>query len=249
CEVVSHQAAIPSGQRALDAPLATHEANVTGTLVLLEGARRAGVRRLVYAASSSAYGDAEVLPKREDMPARSLSPYALQKYASEVYCAQYAGLFGLQTVALRYFNVFGPRQDPRSDYAAVIPLFVSALAEGRRPTIFGDGLQSRDFTFVEDVVAANRAAAAAPAEAAGQVFNIGCGARSTLLELLEVIAEVLGVDGVEPDFQPVRPGDVRHSQADVSRAREVLGWSPRVPLREGIARTAEFMKHVVRGAA
>jgi nucleoside-diphosphate-sugar epimerase len=246
CEVVYHQAALGSVPRSIEEPLVTHAINATGTLNVLDGARHAGVRRLVYAASSSAYGDTETLPKVESMPPRPLSPYALQKQAGEAYCWLYTTLYGLETVALRYFNVYGPRQTARSTYAAVIPRFISALASGERPRVYGDGGQTRDFTFVSDAVAANLAAATAPAEAAGEVYNVADGKRVSLLELLDEIASALEARGalavspVEPEFLPSRVGDVRHSLADVSKAERLLGWKPRVSLAEGIAATVEY---------
>jgi UDP-glucose 4-epimerase len=230
CEVVYHQAAIASVPRTIEDPVGTHGVNATGTLHALEAARRAGARRFVAASSSAVYGDDERLPKREDMPTRPRSPYALQKLAGELYGEQYARLYGLEAVALRYFNVFGPRQDPSSMYAGVIPIFVTALRAGTRPRIFGDGLQSRDFVYVSDVVAANRAAAVAQTAVAGQAINVGRGERTSLLELLALIANALGRSAPEPLFEPARPGDVRHSQADVSRATELLGFRARMPL-------------------
>ena len=241
CEVVYHQAAMPSVPRSIERPVRTHAANASGSLNVLQAAREGGARRLVYAASSSAYGDTAVLPKVESMPANPLSPYALQKYVGERYCELYHSLYGLETVALRYFNVFGPHQDPKSNYAAVIPAFLSAIAAGEAPTVHGDGLQSRDFTFISDVVAANRAAADGPQESAGQVFNVGGGNRVTLLDLIREMAAVLGRDDVEPRFVEARAGDVRDSQADIGKAERLLGWRPQVPLREGLARTAEYL--------
>ncbi len=241
CEIVYHQAALPSVPRSLEDPLGTHAVNATGALQVLEASRHAGVRRVVYAASSSAYGDTETLPKREDMPPRPLSPYALQKLVGEIYCRQYAELYGLETVSLRYFNVFGPRQNPDSAYAAVIPRFIRAAQRGEPARIFGDGLQSRDFTFVADVVAANRAAARAPARASGLVFNVARGRRVTLLELWAQVCAVVGCEPVAPCLEPARAGDVRHSEADVSRARDLLGWEPRAELAFGLRETARFL--------
>ncbi len=240
CEVVYHQAAIASVPRTVDDPIGTNAVNATGTLHALEAARRAGARRFVAASSAAVYGDDERLPKREDMPVLPRSPYALQKLASELYCEQYTRLYGLQTVALRYFNVFGPRQDPKSMYAGVIPIFVAALRAGARPRIYGDGLQSRDFVYVADVVAANRAAAVAQAAVAGSAINVGRGERTTLLELLALLARALDLSAPEPIFEPARSGDVRHSQADVSRAAEWLGFRARVPLDDALRETARW---------
>ncbi|MDJ0869026.1 MAG: SDR family oxidoreductase [Myxococcota bacterium] len=239
-EVVFHQGAVPSVPRSVAEPLRTNRANVDGTLQLLESARRAGVRRLVYAASSSAYGDTEVLPKIETMPAQPRSPYALQKYAGEVYCRLYCELYGLETVALRYFNVFGPRQNPKSQYAAVIPLFATACLRGEAPTIHGDGEQTRDFTFVADAVEANVLAADAP-KAAGHVMNVAQGRQTSLNQLLARIQEIAG-SAVEPVRGPARPGDVRDSLADLARARELLGYEPRTSLDEGLRRTIEALQ-------
>lgn len=239
-EVVFHQGAIPSVPRSVAEPVRTNRVNIDGTLAVLEAARQAGVRRLVYAASSSAYGDTEVLPKVETMPASSLSPYALQKYAGEVYCRLYHELYGLETVALRYFNIFGPRQDPKSAYAAVVPLFVTCCLRGEPPTIHGDGEQSRDFTFVADAVRANLAAADAP-RAAGQVVNVAGGRRVTLNELLAMIQEIAG-SRVTPVHGPVRAGDVRHSLADLGRARALLGWEPATSLRAGLESTVASLR-------
>jgi UDP-glucose 4-epimerase len=239
-EVVFHLGAIPSVPRSVADPIGTHRANVDGTLFVLDAARRAGARRVVYAASSSVYGDTEELPKVETMPANPRSPYALQKYAGEVYCRLYCELYGLETVALRYFNVFGPRQDPSSAYAAVIPRFVTACLRGDPPTIHGDGEQTRDFTFVEDAARANLAAADAP-KAAGGVFNVAGGRRVSLNQLLARIQEIAGSE-VRPIHGAPRPGDVRHSLADLARARELLGWRPLVSLEEGLRRTVEHLK-------
>jgi UDP-glucose 4-epimerase len=239
CEVVYHQAALPSVPRSVEDPLQTHRVNATGTLHVLQAAREAGVRRVVYAASSSAYGDTEELPKVESMPPNPLSPYALQKFVGEVYAAQYARLYGLETVALRYFNVFGPRQNPESLYAAVIPRFVAAAARREPARIDGDGLQSRDFTFVADAVAANRAAAAGPPESSGEVFNVACGGRVTILELWKQICSIVGCGAIEPEHGPPRPGDVRHSQADVSKAARLLGWTPCTDLTTGLEATVD----------
>jgi nucleoside-diphosphate-sugar epimerase len=236
-EVVFHQAAVPSVPRSVAEPERTNDVNVTGTLGVLEASRAAGVRRVVFASSSSTYGDTPVLPKVETLPPCPLSPYALQKYAGERYCQLYHRLYGLETVALRYFNVYGPRQDPGSEYAAVIPRFAAALLSGEAPVVFGDGEQTRDFTFVADAVAANLLAADAP-RAAGEVVNVAGGRRVSLLELLGEIRELTGASSL-PRHEPPRPGDVRDSVADLGRARQLLGYAPRVELRAGLARTIE----------
>ncbi len=244
-EAVFHQAALASVVRSVEDPVSTNRANVEGTLQVLESARRCGVRRVVCASSSSVYGDAAVLPKREDMPPVPKSPYAASKLAGEHYCQVYAGLFGLETISLRYFNVFGPRQDPASRYAAVVPIFITAMLEGSRPTVFGDGEQSRDFTYVENVVEANLLAAG-HCRASGMAMNVGCGERYTLNELLALLERIIGT-GVEPIYSGERPGDVRDSEADIARAREVLGYSPRVGFEEGLRRTVEW--HQARRSA
>ena len=234
-DFVVHQAAVPSVQRSLSDPLGTNQANVVGTLNLLESSRRAGIRRFVYASSSSAYGDTEVLPKHEDMPPNPMSPYALQKFVGERYCKLYYDLYGLETVDLRYFNVFGPGQDPHSEYSAVIPRFINYLLTNRPITIFGDGEQSRDFTFVENVVEANLLALGA-VNAAGKMCNIGCGERITLNQLVANLEEELGVKA-QVTHLPPKLGDVRHSLADIERARAILNYQPRVMVKEGLRRT------------
>jgi nucleoside-diphosphate-sugar epimerase len=239
-ELVFHQGAVPSVPRSVAEPLRTHRVNVDGTLLLLDAARKAGVRRVVYAASSSAYGDTETLPKVETMPVNPRSPYALQKYAGEVYCRLYNELYGLETVALRYFNVFGPRQDPQSEYAAVVPRFISACLLRRAPTVYGDGEQTRDFTFVADVVRANLAAADAP-KAPGEVINVAGGRQISLNGLLASIQRVVG-SAITPRHDAARVGDVRHSLADLRRAGELLGWRPQVPLEEGLRQTIEHLR-------
>ncbi len=236
-EVVFHQAALASVPRSVADPLATHTACVTGTLQLLQGAREAGVRRVVYAASSSAYGASTKLPKSETDPTLPLSPYAAAKLAGEHYCAAFSEVYGLETVRLRYFNIYGPRQSPDSPYAAVIPLFVRAMMAGRSPFINGDGQQSRDFTFVDDAVQANLLAAEAPG-ISGKVYNIACGRRTSLLELVAKINAILGTN-VLPSYRDPRPGDVRHSQADISRAQAELGYRPRVDIDAGLRRCVE----------
>jgi nucleoside-diphosphate-sugar epimerase len=244
-DVVFHQAAIPSVPRSLEEPVRTNAVNITGTLSVLEAARQAGVRRVVFAASSSAYGDTEKLPKVEDMPANPLSPYALQKYAGEVYCRLFAQHFGLETVALRYFNIFGPRQNPDSPYSAVIPLFIRSCLRGQAARIHGDGEQSRDFTYVADAVQANLKAADAPG-GSGALVNIAQGRRTTLNELMTTIQELTGSE-VPPIYGPSRAGDVRHSQADIARAQDLLGYEPVVSLREGLSRTVEGFGAAVGG--
>jgi UDP-N-acetylglucosamine/UDP-N-acetyl-alpha-D-glucosaminouronate 4-epimerase len=231
-EVVFHQAALASVPRSVADPLATHAACATGTLNILVAARDAKVRRVVYAASSSAYGDSVRMPKHEDDPTRPLSPYAVAKLAGEQYCAAFTGVYGLETVRLRYFNVFGPRQSPDSAYAAVIPLFVQALTSGRSPQIHGDGEQSRDFTYVADTVQANLKAAVAPG-VAGKVYNVACGRRTSLNELVFHLNMLLGTDIPALHGAP-RAGDVRHSQADIERARAELGYRPTTDILTGL---------------
>jgi len=222
------------------APVASHEANATGTLRVLEAARRHSVRRVIYAGSSSAYGETPTLPKVETMAASPLSPYAVSKLAGEHYCQVYARGFGLETVVLRYFNVFGPRQDPNSQYAAVIPRFVTAALEGRAPVIFGDGTQSRDFCFIDNVIEANLLAADASG-ASGQVFNVACGRATDLNGVVQLISEALGVK-VEPTYETGRVGDVKHSLADISAARKVLGYTASVSFEDGLGKTIEWYK-------
>lgn len=237
---VLHQAAIPSVQRSIRDPMASHRANVTATLNLLESCRQAGVRRVVYAASSSAYGNTKVLPKQEDMPANPLSPYALQKFVGERYARMYHELYGLETVSLRYFNVFGPSQDPYSEYSAVIPKFIDKLLRGETLTIFGDGEQSRDFTFIANVVEANLLALTAPA-AAGKLCNIGCGARVSLNQLVRLLETQLGVKA-KIEYLADRQGDVRDSLADITAAKNILGYLPKVSIEEGLRQTIEWFR-------
>ena len=244
-DVVFHQGALPSVPRSIADPATVHDVNATGTLNVLLAARDAGVRRVVYASSSSVYGDSPTLPKREDMPIAPKSPYAASKLAGEQYCRAFAASYGMATVCLRYFNVFGPRQNPRSQYAAVVPRFIDALLDGARPVVFGDGRQSRDFTFVDNVVSANLRASL---DASGTgVFNIACGQAYTLLDLLAELGRVLGVNP-EPVWEPGRAGDVKHSLADIEAARRHLGYEPQVGFREGIARTAEWFRSARAGA-
>lgn len=239
-EVVFHQAALASVPRSVADPLATHNACVNGTLHILQAAREAGVRRVVYAASSSAYGASTKLPKSESDPTLPLSPYAAAKLAGEHYCAAFSEVYGLETVRLRYFNIFGPRQSPDSAYAAVIPLFFRSMLAGQSPFINGDGHQSRDFTFVEDAIQANLLAADAPG-VSGRVYNIACGRRTSLLDLVEKINGLLGTT-ILPSFRDPRPGDVRHSQADIARARAELGYEPRSDIDRGLRRCLEYLR-------
>jgi nucleoside-diphosphate-sugar epimerase len=240
CEVVFHLAALPSVPRSIQDPLTSNASNVTGLLNVMLAARDAGVRRVVYASSSSVYGANPSLPKSEDMTPMPISPYAVAKLAGEGYCRAFGEVYGLETVALRYFNVFGPRQDPRSQYAAVIPNFIAALLSEESPVIFGDGEQSRDFTYVENVMQANLLAVEA-ANVAGRVYNVACGERVTLNELIAELRDLLGSD-VPPVHREPRPGDVRHSHADISAARRDLAYEPTVLLREGLGRTVDHFR-------
>jgi len=235
-EVVYHLAALPSVARSLADPIATHEVNAGGTLAVLMAAREAGARRLVYASSSSVYGDTPTLPKHEEMPVAPLSPYAASKLAGEAYARAFARSLGLETVALRFFNVFGPRQDPASEYAAVIPRFVARLLAGEPPVVFGDGTQSRDFTYVANVVQACVLAGEAGPDASGEAMNVGVGDRTTLLELIQLLSDLLGT-GIPPSFAEPRPGDVHDSLADISKAERLIGYRPLVGVREGLAQT------------
>ncbi|UCF68714.1 MAG: SDR family oxidoreductase [Acidobacteriota bacterium] len=239
CELVFHQAALASVARSVSDPLTSHTVNVDGTLKLLLAARDAGVRRVVFASSSSVYGESPTLPKVETMSPEPISPYGLDKLAAETYCRLFTRLYGLQTVALRYFNVFGPRQDPSSDYAAVIPNFISRMSTGQQPIIFGTGEQTRDFSFIDNVVRANLQAASAPPEACGEAYNIACGERVSLLELVRRINAVLGTH-LEPMHDAPRAGDIQHSLADIGKACGKLRYSPSVGLEEGLARTVDW---------
>ena len=239
-DYVFHQAAIPSVQRSVRDPIATNRANVTATLNLLESTRAAKVRRVVYAASSSAYGNTEILPKTETMSPKPMSPYALQKVVGESYCRLYYDLYGLQTVCLRYFNVFGPSQDPSSEYSAVIPKFVSALLAGQPITIYGDGQQSRDFTYIENIIDANLAAMRAD-DAPGKIFNVGCGERVSLNTLIKLLENILSVNATV-NHTKSRPGDVLHSLADITLARQLLDYRPKVLIEEGLKRTVQAMR-------
>lgn len=238
-DYVLHQGALPSVPKSIEMPRETHEANVDGTVNILLAARDAKVKRVVYAASSSAYGDTPTLPKAETMPATPKSPYAVQKYAGELYCRVFFENYGLETVVLRYFNIFGPRQDPTSQYSAVIPKFITACLEDRAPLIFGDGETSRDFTYVGNVVEANLKACVAASRCAGRVVNIACGERITLKDLARVIRETIG-RGKPPVHKEERAGDVKHSLADISLAKELIGYEPKVSFADGIRKTIEW---------
>jgi nucleoside-diphosphate-sugar epimerase len=238
CEIVFHQAALPSVPRSVQDPLTSNASNVIGTLNVLLAARDAGVRRVVFASSSSVYGSNRELPKHEGLAPTPISPYAVAKLAGEGYCRSFSEVYGIETVALRYFNVFGPRQDPLSHYAAAVPKFITALLNGDAPIVFGDGEQSRDFTFVSNVVEANLCAVDAPG-ASGKAYNVACGERITLNALLDGLRGLTGRQ-IEADYRPDRPGDVRDSLADLTRARTDLGYQPTVAFREGLARTFAY---------
>ena len=243
-DCVFHEAALASVPRSVEAPLDTNAACVTGTVTLLDAARRGNVRRIVYAASSSLYGDQPNSSKREtDLPA-PISPYGAAKLAAEYYCQAFTATYGIETVALRYFNVFGPRQDPKSPYSAVIPIFITALIEGRRPTIFGDGGQSRDFTFVANVVHGNLLAADAPG-ASGRSLNLAAGGSVTLLQMLATLNKYLGTD-VQPIFAEPRTGDIRESMADITLARKLLKYEPLVSFDDGIRQSIDYYRELYR---
>ena len=241
-EVVFHEAAIPSVPRSVEAPKQTHVASVDGTFSLLLAARDKRVRRVVYAASSSAYGDQPTLPKAEQMLPDPLSPYAVAKLVGEYYCQVFTRVYGLETVSLRYFNVFGPRQDPGSQYSGVVSRFISSLLSGERPVIFGDGEQSRDFTYIDNVVAANLSAASANG-ASGKVINVANGQRITLNELLAELKDLTGKQDVTAEYKEPRVGDVKHSLADITLAREFLGYESKVGLREGLQNTIDWWRN------
>ncbi len=244
-DCVFHEAALASVPRSVRAPLDTNAACVTGTVTLLDAARRAGVRRVVYAASSSAYGDQPTCSKREtDMP-MPISPYGAAKLAAEFYMKAFAATYDIETVSLRYFNVFGPRQDPNSQYSAVIPLFITAMLSGRRPIVYGDGLQSRDFTFVDNVVHANLLAADAPG-VSGRMFNCANGRTTDLLTLLRILNELLGTD-IRPVHEAPRTGDVRESLADITQARRMLGYETQVGFEEGLRRSIDYYRGLCGG--
>jgi nucleoside-diphosphate-sugar epimerase len=239
-DYVLHQAAIPSVPRSVNDPVTSNRANVDASVCVLVAARDAGVKRLVYAGSSSAYGNTPTLPKREDMPTNPLSPYALQKLVSEQYCQMFTELYGFETVTIRYFNVFGPRQDPGSPYSGVISLFSTALLEGRQPTIYGDGEQTRDFTYVANIVDGVLRACEAP-KAAGEVINVATGGRISLNELLRVMSGLVGAK-MSPIYKEERAGDVKDSQADITKAKTLLGYTPIVGLEEGLKHTLEWCR-------
>ena len=243
-EVVFHEAALASVPRSVADPAATNRNCVDATVNLLVAARAAGARRVMYAGSSSVYGDTPTLPKREDMLPNPISPYAVAKLAGEHYMSAFTRVYGLETVTLRYFNVFGPFQDPTSHYSGVLAIFCRKLLAGEQPTIYGDGEQSRDFTFIENVVAANLLAADAPAEkVSGKMMNVATGAAVTLNQVFEILRELTGYSG-NPAYAEPRSGDIKHSLADISRARELLGYVPQVDFREGIRRTVEWYKNM-----
>lgn len=239
-EVIFHQAAVPSVPKSVQDPQSSHDANVNGTFNLLMAGREAKVRRVVYAASSSAYGDAPELPKHESQTPSPMSPYAVQKLAGEYYCQAFSECFGLETLSLRYFNVFGPRQDPASQYAAAIPAFVTAMLNDKQPTVFGDGEQSRDFTYIDNVLDANLLAAKA-SQARGQVLNVACGERVTINRIIARINELLGKN-IKPIYTSPRPGDVKHSLADITQARTLLGYQPKILFDQGLALTIDWYR-------
>lgn len=240
-DYVLHQAAWGSVPRSIELPLLYEEINIRGTLNMLEAARQSGIKKFVYASSSSVYGDDESIPKKEGGEGRALSPYALTKKANEEYARLYYKLYGLNTYGLRYFNVFGRRQDPEGAYAAVIPRFIKRLLAGEKPVIYGDGRQSRDFTYIENVIEANLKACLAGDEAAGEVYNIACGNRMYLIDVYNLICRMLDVD-IEPEFGPARPGDIRHSCADISKARKYLGYKPDWDFERGMAEAISWYR-------
>jgi UDP-glucose 4-epimerase len=248
-DCVLHQAAIPSVPKSVADPLTSHRANIDGTIHALLAAREAKVRRFVYAASSSAYGDTPTLPKREDMKPNPISPYAVQKLAGELYTSVFHRVYGMETVALRYFNVFGPRQDANSQYAGVLAKFITLMLQGKQPSIYGDGEQSRDYTYVDNVVLANILASQAPADRiAGRTFNVATGVRYTLNEVFAILKSITGYDG-EPRYDADRIGDVKHSLADISAAREAFGYAPIVEFKEGLRRTVAWYRETLEHTA
>lgn len=239
-DYIFHQAAVPSVPRSVRDPIRTNKSIVTATLNLFEAARKAGVKRIVQASSSSVYGNSEKLPKLETMPANPISPYAIAKYAQETYGRIFSNLYDMSIVSLRYFNVFGPRQDPYSEYSAVIPKFISLMLKDKRPTIYGDGRTTRDFTYVENVVNANLLACQTDKPVDGEFMNVACGERISLLELVEIINDVLGKN-IEPLFAEERPGDVKHSLADISKAKKLIDYEPKTNAKDGIRKTINYM--------
>jgi len=240
-DYVLHQAALPSVPRSIEDPLTTSEININGTLNILLASLKNKIKRVVYASSSSIYGDSPVLPKKEEMTPSPLSPYAITKLTGEYYCKVFYQIYGLETVILRYFNVFGPCQDPTSQYAAVIPKFIRAMLKGERPIIYGDGEQSRDFTYVENVVMAN-ILSATKKEASGKVFNIATQKRITINELVKEINNILNTN-IKPEYASPRPGDIKHSLADITAAKKILGYNPKVQFREGLEKTVNWFKN------
>jgi UDP-glucose 4-epimerase len=239
-QYILHQAAIPSVPKSVIDPISSHNADLTGTLHVLWAAKEAGVKRMVYAASSSAYGENPELRKREEMPARAISPYGLMKYVGEEYCRLFTQLYGLETVSLRYFNVFGPRQDPSSQYSGVLSRFITAMLAGKRPVIFGDGEQSRDFTFVANVVQGNLLACHASG-VAGKMYNLACGERVNLNQVVAQLNRILGTT-LEPIYEASRVGDIKHSLADISRAKAELKYTPSVQFEEGLRLTVDWYR-------
>src|SRR3989344_1129894 len=239
-DFVFHQAAIPSVQRSVEDPIKTNNANINGTLNILVASRDAKIKKLVYAASSSAYGENPQLPKKEDMAPMPISPYALQKYVGERYCQIFWRIYGLPTICLRYFNVFGPHQDPSSQYSAVIPKFITALLKKEKPVVYGTGEQSRDFTFIDNVVDINLLAAQSE-KGFGEVFNVGCGDQISLNQILKMLNEILGVD-IEAEYKEGRLGDVPHSRADISKSKEILGYEPKVNFKNGLIKAIDWYK-------
>jgi len=244
-DYILHQAALPSVQRSVNNPLTSNEVNINGTLNLLEAAKEYGIKRFIYASSSSVYGDTPTLPKIEDMPPKPLSPYAITKLAGEEYCQTFSKLYDLPTVCLRYFNVFGTRQDPTSQYSAVIPKFIRLLLDKKTPVIYGDGEQSRDFTFVKNVVEANILACQSDISK-GEVINIACGESFSLNQLVSLLNEIIGTN-IKPEYAQAKPGDVKHSLADVSKAKKVLGYEPKMSFAEGMKKTVEWFRNQREG--
>jgi len=243
-EYVFHQAALPSVQRSVEDPLGSNAVNVGGTLNILFAAREETVKRVIYASSSSIYGDTPTLPKHEEMPSHPLSPYALQKYIGEQYCRLFYQLYGLETVSLRYFNIFGPKQDPNSIYSAVIPKFIDALLQGVPPIIFGDGEQSRDFTYIENVVQANLLAMSAE-HLHGEAINVACAEKTSLNQLLNILRKILG-SKLSPVYEEPRKGDVRHSLADIRKGKDILNYEPKVGIKLGLRKTVDFFQKGLR---